>query len=380
MMMNKLLITSLTLLTLASSAHAYQSMDDRVSELEQEMAQIGEQNALGNYGTKFTTASPKGKNGVYLFVDPLYWHTKVGGTEFAATEENGSQVAQVILPQANGVLKGNDFNWDWGVRVGIGANFAHDCWDANINYTWYETNQTTSVIKRFPAAVRTTRLAENIFAQSAKSSYNVNYNNVNLELGRHYFQSKTVSVQPHIGLKAAWLDLMQHIFYTITFPTLNSPFEGTQLKINDKSFLFGIGPRAGINAEWYVGDGFSIAGRLAGALLYGYSRALHHQKADENSNNFGDNLSRMIRSKTHLYVPTAQAFLGLIWERFLFERTKHLTLGAGYEVEYYWRANQMTYIHDTANPNNLTSRRDHIDSMSEDVMFYGLTLKARFDF
>jgi len=382
--MKKKILTTILLITpllLCGSLQA--GMTERVEKLEEEMAQIGTINSMDNFGTSFTTASPKGENGLYIFVDPLYWHAKVGGTEFAFTVEIPQQTLDpefIGNPPQKGGVKANSFNWDWGLRVGLGTHLGSDNWDINANYTWFETNQTATVQKNAPAFVRATRINEIIWMKRAKSSYSVGYNNVNLELGRSYFISENVSTKPYLGLKSAWIDLDQNIHYTLTFLDGPNAAEGRIVKVIGKSFLWGMGPRGGVNMEWYLGDGFSIAGNLAGALIYGYARGSEHFKPDGNIIQ-GVSIERRIKSKTHRFIPTAQMFLGLIWETFMFEKTKHLTLGAGYEVEYYWRANQMTNMEDTSTPNIfIGARRDQVQNISEDVMFYGITLKARLDF
>lgn len=339
-------------------------------------------NAMDNFGTSFSSGNPKGCNNLYLIVDPIYWHAKVGGTEYAySVETPQNNTPQTISnPPVKGRVKQNRFQWDWGLRVGIGRYFAHDNWDANLSYTWYQTNNTDSVSKGQPAFITPLKFPETARMSAAKSTFDLGYNNVNFQLARHYFLSSKISMKPHIGVKSSWLDLDQNIHYKRTFFNFPSVHEGTTVKTRIKSIMWGIGPRSGANMEWYVGDGFSLAGNVAGSLLYSYIRGKVHSKADANSSILGSIVNREIKNKFHAFVPHIQMFLGLIWEKFLFKGTKHITLGAGYEAEYFWRANCSYEIEDTHNLNIQASRRDQIQKIAEDVMFYGLTLKARLDF
>lgn len=374
--MKKYFIASLLALPFILQA----GISDRVEQLEKEMAEVGSINSMDNFGTSFTTAGTNGSNNLYIFLDPLYWHAKVGGTDYAYTVKVPGAIVPLNLPPKQGRVKDNTFGWDWGLRVGLGFYFRENNWDLNANYTWFQTHDTDTVRKNPPAYILATRLNEIIWMNQAKSTFDVGYNNVNLELGKSYFLSSKISVKPHIGVKSAWIDLDQDIHYYINFVVGQSPFDGTVFKVRGKSYQWGLGPRFGSNMEWYLGDGFSISGNIAGALLYSYNRGSIHLKPDGNSNNFGELISRKIKQKTHSYIPTVQMFLGLIWETFMFENTKHLTLGAGYEVEYYWRANNILHVEDAANVNIFRPHRDHVDCISEDVSFYGLTLKARLDF
>jgi hypothetical protein len=89
-----------------------------------------------------------------------------------------------------------------------------------------------------------------------------------------------------------------------------------------------------------------------------------------------------MKSKNHLFTPSMQMFLGLIWQTYIMEDTKHLTLGAGYEVNYYWRMNQMLEMDETRNStlNQVTLVTDGYENNSEDVMFYGITFKIKLEF
>lgn len=360
--------------------HAHSSMDERVSKLEEEMEEIGKINIMGNFGTSFVTARNQGEKGWFIFLEPLYWHAKVGATEYTQTELNAPSRQNLLFPPHEGEVKHQDFGWNWGLRVGIGRNIKHDEWDINLNYTWYENDDSHTVRKNYPSALLPTRTGEVGFIREAKSSFDLGYNNINLEIGRHYFISQKVSTHPFISLRSTWLDLKQRIQYLPTDPD-DQEDESGYVKLNEKTNLWGMGPRVGLNTEWSMGDNFSFAARFSGTLLYSYESSIMHIVSDANTNTIGSNLAVKLRGKSHLFVPTVQFFLGIIWERSLFDGKRVVTLGAGYEAEYFWRANQMMIQEDTQTPNALnSSRKVSVETASEDVMFYGLTLRARLDF
>ena len=113
-------------LVASSTAFAGMDMDSRVTQLENQMQQVRTETAMGTYGAQTATARPEvDGRGWFLTLDVLYWHAKVGGTEFAYSDNDPS----ANLP-IRGRTKDIDFEWDWGVRVGLGYNFAHDGWDA----------------------------------------------------------------------------------------------------------------------------------------------------------------------------------------------------------------------------------------------------------
>jgi len=358
-----------------------QSTEDRISELETQMKEVGSTNPTGTFGADFAPGNPEIKSRWNLNVEPLYWHAKAGGTEYAYTDKGASELNDFIAPPISGRVKDQEFGWEWGLRVGIGRQFEDDNWDVYLDYTWYEADDSTNVSKDVPSAVLALRISDVAPFKSAKSHYDLNYNNINLEIGRHYFMSSKVSVRPQIGLKSAWIFDRQNVRYTLSLLPNLLVGPGADVKTKDKSVFWGMGPRTGVEVQGYIGDGFSLVGKLAGALLYGYFRASYHQNVDPTASTFGEDFKISIKGNQHLFVPTVQAMLGLIWESYINERRQHLTLGAGYEVEYFWRANQMLQTDDVSNGLvSFGNRRFMVSRYSEDIMFYGLTLKARLDF
>ena len=83
--------------------------------------------------------------------------------------------------------------------------------------------------------------------------------------------------------------------------------------------------------------------------------------------------------------------MGLGWESYINKDRQHLSFKAGYEIQYYWRVNQMSNVdqslrYSTTSPINRSSGvqsgsfRTNSQKLSEDLMFYGITGEARLDF
>lgn len=103
--------------------------------------------------------------------------------------------------------------------------------------------------------------------------------------------------------------------------------------------------------------------------------------------------NRSLKHDFHQFVPFAQMQLGLEWNKFINGNKQHIRLKAGYEVQYYWRANQMGDLGDRADAlaitgvtldpisiSAVTRGRHQNDHGSKDLMFYGITAEARLDF
>ncbi|MCP5503985.1 MAG: MOMP family protein [Chlamydiales bacterium] len=367
-------------LVASSTVNAAMDMDSRVTQLENQMQQVRTETAMGTYGAQTASARPEVDGyGWFFTFDVLYWHAKVGGTEFAYTDQD----PRAQLP-VSGRTKDIDFEWDWGLRVGLGYNFDHDGWDLRAQYTWFDTNGSDSTrsginssivplrgSSTIVANVNTSTANQFLYCTSAKSQYDFDYSAIDLELGRAYFISGKLSFRPHWGLKTAWIDQEQITRYTGGIVDPNSPtqlgLEGNTVHVKDDCDFWGLGPRVGLDSRWHLGYGFSIFGNVAGALLFGYFDVEHKERYSQ----FGDNRIKLSGNR-HAFSPTAQMQLGLRYDTYIHNNTQHIGVGLGFEAQYWWRQNQMLKIDD--------SQVLKYERYSEDVSMHGITLDIRWDF
>ncbi len=349
----------------SASVFAAPDMDTRVHHLEQQMKQVRTETASGTYGAKTATARPEvDGSGMYINVDILYWHAKVGGTEYCYTDQDPGATLPI-----QGSLRENDFDWDWGFRIGLGYNFEHDGWDAFLNYTYFDSSDGSKTAAGFNGSVIPLKGTPSITGSTdltsvtnATSNYKFDYDNLDLELGRNYFISRSLSFRPHFGLRSTWLDLTQRTnFYG------GSVLLDNQLLVYDSNNFWGLGPRAGVNSKWHLTNGFSVVGNLAGALLYGYYKVEHNENDTTSLSH-----SLEIDANMHRFCPNAQMYLGLSFDKYIYNDKQHIGVALGWEIQYYWRVNQMLKSDDF--------QVLKYERYSEDAAMYGVTLDIRWDF
>lgn len=374
--------------SLLASSVAFAAMDTD-SRVTQQMQQVRTETAMGTYGAKTATARPEvdGK-GLFLTLDVLYWYPKVGGTEFAYSDDSPAATLPI-----HGRTKDIDFDWGWGVRVGLGYNFCYDGWDTHLQYSWFGSNGSDSTSAGLNSSIVPlkgsarivadqegifgTDLDAFVFCDKARSQYDFTYQAIDLELGRAYFVSGKLSFRPHWGLKTAWIDQEQVARYTGGDPVeINAGiFDGAEflglgietVKVTDECDFWGIGPRTGMMSKWHLGYGFSIFGDVAAAILFGYFDVDHREKWTRlESNHIHLSASR------HAFSPTVQFQLGLRYDAYIHDNKQHVGVGLGFEGQYWWRQNQMLKVDDDA---VLKYER-----YSEDISMHGVTLDIRFDF
>ena len=367
-------------LVASSTAFAGMDMDSRVTQLENQMQQVRTETAMGTYGAQTASARAEVDGYGWLFTfDVLYWHAKVGGTEFAYSDQD----PRAQLP-IRGRTKDIDFKWDWGLRVGLGYNFEHDGWDLRGQYTWYDTcgsantragaNSSIVPLRGSSTIVATATASSNrfLYCASAKAQYDFEYSAIDLELGRAYFISGKLSFRPHWGVKTAWIDQEQITRYTGgNIDATNSPntlgLQGNTVHIKDDCDFWGLGPRVGLDSKWHLGYGFSIFGNVSGALLFGHFDVEHRERYSANADN-----RIKLSANRHAFSPTAQMQLGLRFDKYIHDNTQHIGVGLGFEAQYWWRQNQMLKIDD--------AQVLKYERYSEDISMHGLTLDIQWDF
>ena len=379
----KKLASSVAFSTLLMTS-AYAGIDERLDTLEKDMQEISARNPQDTLGAGFTTSRPEvtGSNW-FLTFDLTYWHTKMGGTEYAYSLHPTFTQQGVLLPNINGDLKENDFGWDIGFKIGLGYKTPHDDWDVFFRYTYFNEDSTGSTTKAEPSALVSLTNFGLLFASKVKSHVEIDYDNVDLELARSYFISGQLAFRPHIDLKATWIDIDQDVQITASSIQNTNNTIGLDYKTKDDCNFWGLGPRAGIDSKWFLGYGFHIFGDIAGSVQYGYFKTEAREYVPPSSNpTLDDGETFKLKHKFHRFIPFVQMFLGLGYDTYFNNDHHHLGLKLGYEVQYYWRVNQIIKPDNFVNSNagNSTQTRLMFEKASEDLMFYGITGEVRLDF
>ncbi|GAB4186772.1 MAG: hypothetical protein Tsb0015_04810 [Simkaniaceae bacterium] len=389
----------MALFTLFSNLSAV-SYEERFAEIERKLDQVYITTPNGTCGANTAIGRPVLNScdaccgsGWFVELSAIYWHAKVGGSDYAYTDQDPAGDFPI-----KGRMKDMDFHWDWGVKAGLGYNFEHDGWDLYLHYTFLDTNGDDKtfaglndiVIPLRGAAILTTQTQTGgllqigtqgtfNFCTHAKSQYDFDFHSLDLELGRNFFVSKNLSLRPHMGLKAAWIDLEQITRYYGGDATLDlngDPIlglDGNTVHVKDKNNFRGFGPRTGLNTEWYLGRGFSLFGETSLAMVFGLFDAEHKERYSLDV----ENQRIRLEINRHGFTPTVQFHLGIAYKTYFNDDRNHLTLRLGYDSQYWWRINQTTYVSDTISTVNPAVRYARY---SEDASLMGITFDARIDF
>lgn len=385
--MNKFLFKSLSGLASFSfiSLWAGPSLDERIDRLEKEMKDVHVQNVAGTSGAGFAKelGTTSGTNWMINF-DILLWHAKSGGTDWVLVTDSA------VYP-FTGYMKDCGYDWDWGFRVGIGKTFCHDGWDLDLEYTRFHTADSSKVSADFTTPPGTDAAEGNAGPSgSSNGSFtsHINYDNIDLILGKAYFTSSRLALHPYLGIKTSWINQKERLYTTNYINALETflPSSGNvDTNLTSTCNFWGIGPKVGSNLSWYFSRKFKFLGLIEGALLQGYFKTSQNQWIGVTPTNSAQTTTTIdLDANTRRYIPTARMMLGLGYGTCVRNKKDYFEISLNYEVNYFWRVNQFINESDSDPANISISDKEpvrfNISRLSEDLSFYGVTLELKYMF
>lgn len=286
-----------------------------------------------------------------------------------------------------------NMTWRPGVRVGLGWNTPYDFWDVNLGWTYYFNKSVTNraqpdidiynsgeegfwpywAVPRSTTASSTARSRE--FFQNMQGTWKLNYNTLNLELGRSLYFTKAVALRTHFGLQTGWIHQSMGVSYE---RTANAYQANNGELVNGKSDFWGFGLRTGLEGEWMLGYGFSILGKSAISALSGRTQARRLQSSRRPGLDYLRSFS--IRDRNSQIAPSCEGLIGLSWGSCLGCDNMFLSFSANWEFMYWF--SQMNFLRPAGLENNTT-----VQDASEEYPFSsgllkieGVSIKGQFDF
>lgn len=309
---------------------------------------------------------------VDLFANLLVWSLQESGTENWAEVITGGNGSPEVCD-----IQDVSFDWDVGLRIGLGYGMKHDQWDTQLYYTWFHTRG-RSAVSSSPGSVFSSFLGnfyvdnatgagiKGLAYQKASILWTIRFNLFDWELGRHFWVSQALSLRPFFGLKGGWIHQTIHTKWqhpTLpTPPPIYPPFD--MGRENLKNNFWGLGPSGGINTKWNLltrqNHSLSLFGDFSGAILYG-----HWAFEDVYKNDIQQEVS-VKSSDINSGASMLRTWMGLGWDvRSRCDRF-HFSTRLGYEAQF-WLGQLQFYSFDTGRLNN-------------ELTLQGGTLEFIFDF
>jgi len=291
--------------------------------------------------------------------DFLYWSFREDNLDYAAVANTATSPSSYAVQNSD-----SDF-WSAGFRLGLGGNLPYNGWD--IFLEWTRLHHTRShyvsaagrivpILNSWSESVdRTfTNIAK---ADTARSSWSVKYDTLDLVMGRYYVISQKLRMRPYVGLEMARINQSLSAHYT----GINNIAGTTQPYFYGSNNFLGLGPKAGLFSRFVICKDWGIFANASAALLWGHTSASGNPKSS--SSNATTNLKNTV--SRHSTRPTADLALGLDWSHGWSDKIL-LRFGASWEMQAWWGQNIMP----TENTTNKAG----------DLSTQGFTLNARLEF
>jgi len=301
------------------------------------------------------SAYPLQNGGWNLYVTGAftYWTAREDGLSYAIDLRRPPAIGEELVP---------DWKVEPGFKVGIGSFLCHDEWDVFVEYTWFRTDSSrfTGVSSDAlngeitPLWTIVNASAAGIIATT--NSWKLDFDVIDASLRRNYFVSQFLTLCPFIGLKGTWQE--QHYAVSYTHSTLD--FDQT-FQTQD---VWGLGIRAGVDTAWHFWKCFSLIGDAAVTALW--------ENFDVKRSDGVNGVLQTVWERSNEFTVKAilEMMIGLRWDQWVCCDCYHFSLEAGWELQMWMEQNQfIAYFGDQISPSN-----------SGELIFQGLTVKARFDF
>jgi len=340
-------------------------------------SQLPEEQMIQSSSVITPSVAPHVIDGVdaYFTVDFIWWKSVLGGSEYAYTgvvDGIAGGSVPVGASTGEGRVQKQGFTFQPGFKVGLGANFDHDGWDLYAQYTNLISQKETNDLepsagvgaRTIPQIMTNNAFADNVTLPLLDSDckWKQSFSVIDLELGRDYFISRSLTLRPSAGLKTAWITEQSKINYApVTTYSDAQQNSLTNSLLTYRQNMWGIGIRTALNAGWHFTKNWAMYNDFAFTALW--SDFHIHQKQNLTGTTFGQQTTVHTHESLQTVIPVLEAGLGfsyITWwdcSRYRFE------FRAGWEEQIWLDFNHYMTLGGTGN-----------------LSLHGLTLKAMVNF
>ncbi len=190
----------------------------------------------------------------------------------------------------------------------------------------------------------------------------MNLETIDVKIAIPFYEGKKTTFKPFLGARGGFID--QKVNSTTTKLKTDSILED---EATSSSWI--LGPRAGVNTSWKFHKKFSFYSNLSTSLLFQRFNVTYQ----EASPFFPTLLMYNLEDDIDYLTPNFDISLGINWKTsFIKDKTKNISIVAGYELEFFSNQNMMRYLKDLSMPGETKGPGS--------LLVQGLTATARFDF
>jgi hypothetical protein len=304
----------------------------------------------------------------FITADFIWWRAQEDNLDYAF---NGTVDPTSPSNADHGKIHHPHFQYEPGFKVGAGLKFKHDGWDLFAQYTWFNVEESESKNSVRTDADGDSNVQTNIaipelqgfstyYVEEAKAKWSLNFNVLDLELGRNFWVSKNLTLRPFIGMKFDWMTQDFDVTYDDLSDADGALIEGDDYKLDFDQKQWAVGLRAGLNSAYYMWTEWCIFGELAASGMlndFDSSRKDKFSSVESDLNYVQNHVAR----DSHSVSAVLEWSLGLRYEHMFHNDDFLFSLQAGWEQQIWFNQNQFVFFQ---------------NSGPADLSLQGLTIKA----
>lgn len=348
---------------------------------------------------------------IEIIVGGFYWKSSEDGLGYAlktdvATPSQYNDDNATSVRAANNIVSGKfsspHFDWDFGLKIGVGYNSSCDGWGVNATYTWFrdtasshdeaEPDENVSLLPIWSAFawVFASPNGLPLVVGDINTHWELKLQMVDIILGREFWVSKYLTLQPILGFRIPFIDQkyqLEHRGKELNEVSIAGDIVQPNLRneVDLKNDFKGVGPIAGLETVWNVGCGFGVYGKVATAIVYGKFGISHDESNFETVVPF--NKRSILDTENNFRASRAilDTVLGVQWASLFCDCTYRLKVSIDWEQHLFFHQNQMFRIMNQfrrdANPQGTMTSGQLVYSQSRGTLAtQGWTLTLVFDF
>lgn len=351
---------SLEGVSLESNTQKIEKIKSEIDELQKQIDALKASVPEQEIGATLAPASPfvDGERWA-LGLEYIFWETRVEGTEFAYS----NSALSPSIPITGSVYSVKP-GWTSGLRIFGAKYFEYDRWSLQASFTLLRPNGSEATASALSSARIPLKgvLLSNTYLDTAKASYNLDYYDLEVNLGRDFYVSNALSIRPFFGIETLWFD-----------QSLTTRYSGGEtlgldtVTLIDTSDLWGMGPEIGLTSGWFLGLGFKLLASSRVALPFGYVSSTHNESHSRIA------AQRFyMKEQKHQFNPYLQGRIAGAWSGYVNKKKQYIEVSFGYDFSYFFGYNEFIAITD------VSANRFQLEDGNVSMQGIGLRLAVSF--
>ena len=294
---------------------------------------------------------------LFVTADFLYWsHNQMSGTNVLANRVRDTATTEHSLA----LMRVSGYRPAFKVGVGTGLP-GYDNWKIEADYIWYHHKTGTNFSAEAPDVIIPYENGA-FTASHLKSTFKTQYNIIDLKVGRPFYLSRRLIIDPFFGIRGFWTTDTEKLRFNL-IPGGNIP-PGSLFVSTTIAKFWGIGPHVGFDLKGLIKWGVYLVGKSAFTVAYQKTERLTHISRPLSSV-IPFQVDSIAEPKFMQVQSMLDSSIGLGWGDYFGNRNCHFDFAVTYD-----------YIaHLLIGLNNI-----FVDYVENHYYFQGLTFKAQLNF